>query len=160
MFNSFYMIWESAMNTSTNQKLAPISFQIEMPPSQIRGNNRSHHFVYNKSFQQYLNVAMGLILESINMKELSIPYKHCLVAYTFMNNRSIDLDSFIYGMKAVQDALVNMKVIADDDAFTINPIAKFQKCAIKERKVVVEVYDASKYQNIAIWGDSELLLVL
>ena len=148
------------MNTSTDSKLAPISFQIEMPPSAIRGNNRSHHYVYNKVFQQYLNDATGLILESMNMKRLDIPYKRCVVSYTFMNNRSIDLDNFIYGMKAVQDALVRMGIIVDDDAFTISPIAKFQKCAIRDRKVVVEVYDTSNYRNVAIWGDSELLLVL
>ena len=77
-----------------------------------------------------------------------------------MNNRSIDLDNFIYGMKAVQDALVRAEIIADDDALTINPIAKFQKCTIHERKVVVELYDTTRYQSVAIWADSELLLML
>ena len=145
---------------STESILASITFEIDMPPSAIRGNNRSHHYNYNKTFQNYLNKAVGLIFEAINLKSLNIPYKNCLISYTFMNNRSIDLDNFIYGMKAVQDALVRAEIIADDDALTINPIAKFQKCTIHERKVVVELYDTTRYQSVAIWADSELLLML
>jgi Holliday junction resolvase RusA-like endonuclease len=140
--------------------LLPISFEINLPPSEIRGNNRSHYYVYNNSFQNYLNVAVGLILESINMKRFNIPYTKGIVVYTFMNNRSIDLDNFIYGMKAVQDALVHMDIIADDDALTINPIARYKKCPIKQRKTLVEVYDTSDYAKVSIMGDSELLLVL
>ena len=140
--------------------LLPISFEINLPPSEIRGNNRSHHYVYNNSFQNYLNTAVGLILESINMKRFNIPYTKSIVVYTFMNNRSIDLDNFIYGMKAVQDALVHMDIIADDDALTISPIARFEKCPIKQRKALVEVYDTSNYAKVSIMGDSELLLVL
>jgi Holliday junction resolvase RusA-like endonuclease len=143
-----------------SMEMTPIRFYIDMPPSQIRGNNRSHHIAYNSYFQRYLNTAIGLIIEAKSKQNFKLPFSKSIVSYTFMNNRSIDLDNFIYGMKAVQDALVHADIIADDDALTINPIAKFQKCAIKERKVVVEVYDTSKYDKVAIWGDSELLLVL
>ena len=140
--------------------LLPISFEINLPPSEIRGNNRSHYYVYNNSFQNYLNVAVGLILESINMKNLKLPYKKALIFYTFKNNRSLDIDNFIYGMKAVQDALTYTNIINDDDALTISPIAKFEKCPVKQRKVLIEIWNTTNYDKVSIMGDSELLLVL
>ena len=88
-----------------NKVSLPIKFQMALPPSQIRGNNRSHHFIYNKHFQNYKNNAIGNVLEAINLKGYEFPYKKVLIVYTFMNNRLIDIDNFIYGMKAVQDAL-------------------------------------------------------
>jgi Holliday junction resolvase RusA-like endonuclease len=143
-----------------NKTSFPIKFEMDLPPQQIRGNNRSHHFSYNKHFQAYLQSAIGNILEAINMKNLNIPYSKTIVVYTFMNNRSIDIDNFIYGMKAVQDALTQTNIIDDDDALTISPIAKFVKCPIKQRKVLIEVWNIGIYANVSIMADSELLLRL
>ena len=143
-----------------NRVSLPIKFQMELPPQQIRGNNRSHHFIYNKYFQSYLHSAIGNIVEAINMKTLDIPYNKTIVVYTFMNNRSIDIDNFIYGMKAVQDALTQTNIIDDDDALTISPIGKFVKCPIKDRKVLIEVWNIGNYDKVSIMADSELLLVL
>ena len=47
------------------------------------------------------------------MKDLKFPYKKVLIVYTFMNNRLIDIDNFIYGMKAVQDALSDIRIIKE-----------------------------------------------
>ena len=94
------------------------------------------------------------------MKTLNIPYNKTIVLYTFMNNRSIDIDNFIYGMKAVQDALTQTNIIDDDDALTISPIGKFVKCPIKDRKVLIEVWNIGNYDKVSIMADSELLLVL
>ena len=143
-----------------NKVSLPIKFELELPPSQIRGNNRSHRFVYHKYFQAYLDSAIGNILEAINMKNLNLPYDKTLVIYTFMNNRSIDIDNFIYGMKAVQDSLTHTNIINDDDALTISPIGKFVKCPKIDRKVIVEVWNTTNYDKVSIMGDSELLLVL
>ena len=70
------------------------------------------------------------------------------------------LDNFIYGMKAVQDALSDVKIILDDDALTISPIGKFVKCPVKDRKVLIEIWNIDNYAKVSIMGDSELLLVL
>ena len=143
-----------------NKVSLPIKFQMALPPSQIRGNNRSHHFIYNKHFQNYKNNAIGNVLEAINLKGYEFPYKKVLIVYTFMNNRLIDIDNFIYGMKAVQDALSDIRIIKDDDALTISPIGKFVKCPVKDRKVLIEIWNIENYAKVSIMGDSELLLVL
>jgi Holliday junction resolvase RusA-like endonuclease len=143
-----------------NKVSLPIKFEMDLPPSQIRGNNRSHHYTYNKFFQNYLNAAMGYIYENTGGKNYKTPFEKTLIIYTFMNNRSIDLDNFIYGMKAVQDALVHTGIIADDDALTISPIGKFVKCPINQRKVSIEIYDTTNYKKVAIWADSVLVSML
>ena len=137
-----------------NKVSLPIKFQMALPPSQIRGNNRSHHFIYNKHFQNYKNNAIKCFNDFLFI------FKKVLIVYTFMNNRLIDIDNFIYGMKAVQDALSDVKIILDDDALTISPIGKFVKCPVKDRKVLIEIWNIDNYAKVSIMGDSELLLVL
>ena len=81
-----------------------------------------------------------------------LPFKKALVVYTFMNNRSIDIDNFIYGMKAVQDALTQTNIIDDDDALTISPIGKFVKCPVNERKVLIEVWNIAIMIKCQLWA--------
>ena len=83
-----------------------------------------------------------------------------LIVNTFYNNRSIDLDNFAYGMKAVQDALVDREIIIDDNATTVIPLNRYRKCVKTERRVVIKVYNISGYEKVSIFGDSDFLLEL
>ena len=145
----------------------PITFEMPIPPPEIRGNNRSHRMIFHKHFTGYQQIAISRLIEILNQPEnvmpklpWSLPFEKALIVNTFYNNRSIDLDNFAYGMKAVQDALVDREIIIDDNATTIIPLNRYRKCVKTERRVVVWVYNISGYEKVSIFGDSDFLLEL
>ena len=145
----------------------PIKFEMPLPPAEVRGNNRSHRMVFHKHFSSYQNIAIAKLIEIIQSPENVMPllpwifpFEKALIVNTFYNNRSIDLDNFAYGMKAVQDALVDREIIIDDNATNIIHVNRYRKCPKSERKVVIEVYNISNYETVSIFGDSDFLLKL
>ena len=141
-------------------KPASLHFNLDLPPKEIRGNHRSHFRTYRKFYNQYQEQGLVAIHNALLAGKTKIPLKKTLIVYTFMSNRLIDLDNFAYGMKAIQDSLVYKNVLIDDDALTIQPINRFQKCTIKERKVDVMLFDTSNYKKVSIFVDSDFLLEL
>ena len=137
-----------------------ITFSTDLPPSQIRGNHRSHfrtYRLYYKNFQEQGIVALHNALLKTDFK---LPFKKAIIVNTFYNNRLLDLDNFGYGMKAIQDALIYKNVLIDDDALSITPINRYQKCPKMKRRVDVMVFDTTNYKNVSIFGDSDFLLML
>ena len=63
-------------------------------------------------------------------------------------------------MKCIQDVLVYQNVLIDDDALSITPINRYQKCTKNQRRVDVMVIDTTNYKNVSIFGDSDFLLML
>jgi len=158
---------ETTVNKSKISYSLPIKFEMPLPPPEVRGNNRSHRMVFHKHFSSYQNIAIAKLIEIIQSPEnvmpvlpWTFPFEKALIVNTFFNNRSIDLDNFAYGMKAVQDALVDREIIIDDNATTIVPINRYRKCVKTGRKVVIWVYNISNYKEVSIFGDSDFLLKL
>ena len=220
-----------------NKVSLPIKFQMALPPSQIRGNNRSHHFIYNKHFQNYKNmiehhkkvaginpdelkayirtsvkaprnlgelignkikkISMSHTDETLKDKDTKIKnqeinkidllgfggLRNSLEEYNGVSSITAlrkaieenpekyrpykDLGEGTYIKDSIKDGMVVPSMIftrkykgSGDDALTISPIGKFVKCPVKDRKVLIEIWNIDNYAKVSIMGDSELLLVL
>ena len=86
----------------------------DIPPAQIRGNTRAHYQTLNSLRRQRKEMAMWLTKDA--MKEAGIDKLDgkVHVEYMFYNNRDVDVDNLIFGMKATLDGIVNAGLIIDD----------------------------------------------
>jgi Holliday junction resolvase RusA-like endonuclease len=151
----------------TDNKIFPsrkFNFSIELPPTEIRGNHRSHFRTFRNHYNAYQEQGLVSIGNALVKQNTKIPFVKVIVIYTFYNNMLIDLDNFAYGMKAILDALVHRDVLEDDNALNVNPISRYRKCIKAERRADILILDTSKYENISISGetpgDSDFLLTL
>ena len=137
-----------------------INFATDLPPSQIRGNHRSHFRTFRKYYKNFQEQGFVALHNALLKITFELPFKKAIIVNTFYNNRLLDLDNFGYGMKAIQDVLVYKKVLIDDDALSITPINRFRKCTKNERRVDVTVFDITNYKSVSIVADSDFLLTL
>ena len=137
-----------------------INFSIDLPPSQIRGNHRSHFRTFRKYYKNYQEQGIVALHNALLKTTFKLPFEKAIIVNTFYNNRLLDLDNFGYGMKCIQDVLVLQNVLIDDDALSITPVNRFRKCTKNERRVDVMVFDTTNYKNVSIVADSDFLLRL
>ena len=137
-----------------------ITFSTDLPPSEIRGNHRSHFRTFRYHYKNFQEQGIVALHNALLKTDFKLPFKKAIVINTFYNNRLLDLDNFGYGMKCIQDVLVYQNVLIDDDALSITPINRYQKCTKNQRRVDVMVIDTTNYKNVSIFGDSDFLLML
>ena len=61
------------------------------------------------------------------------------VEYMFYNNRNVDVDNLIFGMKATLDAIVNAGLIPDDSPTYVKITGDFEKCKKDEQKTIITI---------------------
>ena len=137
-----------------------INFSTDLPPSQIRGNHRSHFRTFRKYYKNFQEQGLVALHNALLKTDFKLPFEKAIIVNTFYNNRLLDLDNFGYGMKAIQDVLVLQNVLIDDDALSITPINRFRKCTKNERRVDVMVFDTTNYKSVSIVSGSDFLLTL
>ena len=66
------------------------------------------------------------------------------VEYMFYNNRDVDVDNLIFGMKATLDGIVNAGLIPDDSPGYVKITGDFEKCKKGEQKTVITISEINK----------------
>ena len=64
----------------------------------------------------------------------------------FYNNRDVDVDNLIFGMKATLDGIVNAGLIPDDSPTYVKITGDFKKCKKGEQKTIVTISEINPKQ--------------
>tara|TARA_R110002096_G_scaffold220326_3_gene408814 strand:+ start:66 stop:452 length:387 start_codon:yes stop_codon:yes gene_type:complete len=116
----------------------------DVPPAQIRGNTRAHFQTLNSIRRQRKETAMWLTKDAMTEAKIDKLDGKVHVEYMFYNNRDIDIDNLIFGMKATLDGIVNAGLIPDDSPSYVKITGDFEKCKKGEEKTVIII---SKIKN-------------
>jgi|TARA_R110000824_G_scaffold75153_1_gene190808 Holliday junction resolvase RusA-like endonuclease len=116
----------------------------DVPPAQIRGNTRAHFQTLNSIRRQRKETAMWLTKDAMTEAKIDKLDGKVHVEYMFYNNRDIDIDNLIFGMKATLDGIVNAGLIPDDSPSYVKITGDFEKCKKGEEKTVIRI---SKIKN-------------
>jgi len=83
-----------------------------LPSKDLAGNTRCVHFVYQRAFDKLKIDAQWAIKKArIKKAQNRVETK---VTFVVPNNRRLDEDNMMFGLKAVWDALVECTIIPDD----------------------------------------------
>jgi endodeoxyribonuclease rusA len=86
----------------------------------LNANDRLHHYARNEKFQRIKRVAIAAITKQQIPEKLERIRVH--VAIFKNSRRRFDLDNFTPTYKAIQDALVQARIVPDDNAEHITEI--------------------------------------
>tara|TARA_R100000152_G_C6766669_1_gene191730 strand:+ start:1539 stop:1832 length:294 start_codon:yes stop_codon:yes gene_type:complete len=84
------------------------------------------------------DTAKWLTLDAIGTSIVE-PMKKAEVFYHFYNNREIDLDNLIYGMKSTLDGIVDSGILIDDKPSNMELRVKFTKSDKQNIKTLVYI---------------------
>ena len=86
---------------------------IPLPPPALRGNSRSHRITKNTIGNQYANHALEM-KGLLHANDVPLPIDPAKITYHFGNNRQIDTDNLLIGMKKFVDGLTAQGILVDD----------------------------------------------
>ena len=84
------------------------------------------------------DTAKWLTLSEVGSVDFN-PMDKAEIFYHFYNNREIDLDNLIIGMKSTLDGIVDSGILIDDKPSNMELKVKFTKCSKPEIKTVVTI---------------------
>tara|TARA_R110002110_G_scaffold387034_1_gene598806 strand:- start:14 stop:400 length:387 start_codon:yes stop_codon:yes gene_type:complete len=111
----------------------------DIPPAQIRGNTRAHYQTLNSIRRQRKEMAMWLAKDAMTEAKVDKLDGKVHVEYMFYNNRDVDVDNLIFGMKATLDGIVNAGLIPDDSPGYVKITGDFTKCKKDEQKTIIKI---------------------
>ena len=120
----------------------------DIPPAQIRGNTRAHFQTLNSIRRQRKETAMWLTKDAMSEAKTPKLKGKVHVEYMFYNNRNVDVDNLIFGMKATLDGIVNAGLIPDDSPSYVKITGDFEKCKKGEEKTIITISEISKSKKI------------
>ena len=110
----------------------------DVPPAEIRGNTRAHWRTMRRINRERRDTAKWLTLSEVGTVNFE-PMDKAEIFYHFYNNREIDLDNLIIGMKSTLDGIVDSGILIDDKPSNMELKVKFTKCSKPEIKTVVTI---------------------
>jgi len=116
----------------------------DIPPAQVRGNTRAHFQTLNSIRRQRKEMAMWLTKDAMLEAGVDKLDGKVHVEYMFYNNRDVDVDNLIFGMKATLDGIVNAGLIIDDSPTYVKITGDFEKCKKDEQKTVITISEINK----------------
>ena len=116
----------------------------DIPPAQVRGNTRAHFQTLNSIRRQRKETAMWVTKDAMLEANIKQMCGKVHVEYMFYNNRNVDVDNLIFGMKATLDGIVNAGLIIDDSPSYVKITGDFEKCKKGEQKTVITISDIKK----------------
>ena len=120
----------------------------DIPPAQIRGNTRAHFQTLNSIRRQRKETAMWITKDAMLEANIKQMCGKVHVEYMFYNNRDVDVDNLIFGMKATLDGIVNAGLIVDDSPSYVKITGDFEKCKKGEQKTVITISEIKKLKKI------------
>ena len=110
----------------------------DVPPAEIRGNTRAHWRTMRRINRERRDTAKWLTLSEVGSVDFN-PMDKAEIFYHFYNNREIDLDNLIIGMKSTLDGIVDSGILIDDKPSNMELKVKFTKCSKPDIKTVVTI---------------------
>ena len=132
------------MGVLTKNKVAIVLYDI--PPAQIRGNTRAHFQTLNSLRRQRKEMAMWLTKDAMFESKIDKLVGKVHIEYMFFNNRDVDIDNLIFGMKATLDGIVNAGLIPDDSPTYVKITGDFEKCKKGEQKTIITISEINLKQ--------------
>ena len=120
----------------------------DIPPAQIRGNTRAHFQTLNSIRRQRKETAMWITKDAMLEANIKQMCGKVHVEYMFYNNRDVDVDNLIFGMKATLDGIVNAGLIVDDSPSYVKITGDFEKCKKSEEKTIITISEIKKSKKI------------
>tara|TARA_R100001594_G_scaffold19704_2_gene38367 strand:- start:985 stop:1383 length:399 start_codon:yes stop_codon:yes gene_type:complete len=120
----------------------------DIPPAQVRGNTRAHYQTLNSIRRQRKEMAMWLTKDAMTEAGVDKLDGKVHVEYMFYNNRNVDVDNLIFGMKATLDGIVNAGLIPDDSPSYVKITGDFEKCKKSEEKTIITISEIKKSKKI------------
>ena len=120
----------------------------DIPPAQIRGNTRAHFQTLNSIRRQRKETAMWITKDAMLEANIKQMCGKVHVEYMFYNNRDVDVDNLIFGMKATLDGKVNDGLIVDDSPSYVKITGDFEKCKKGEEKTIITISEIKKSKKI------------
>ena len=120
----------------------------DIPPAQIRGNTRAHFQTLNSIRRQRKETAMWITKDAMLEANIKQMCGKVHVEYMFYNNRNVDVDNLIFGMKATLDGIVNAGLIPDDSPSYVKITGDFEKCKKGEEKTIITISEIKKSKKI------------
>ena len=120
----------------------------DIPPAQIRGNTRAHFQTLNSIRRQRKETAMWITKDAMLETGINKLDGKVHVEYMFYNNRDVDVDNLIFGMKATLDGIVNAGLIVDDSPSYVKITGDFEKCKKGEEKTIITISEIKKSKKI------------
>ena len=106
----------------------------DIPPAQIRGNTRAHFQTLNSIRRQRKETAMWITKDAMLEANIKQMCGKVHVEYMFYNNRDVDVDNLIFGMKATLDGIVNAGLIVDDSPSYVKITGDFENAKKAKKK--------------------------
>ena len=116
----------------------------DIPPAQVRGNTRAHFQTLNSIRRQRKETAMWVTKDAMLESNIKQMCGKVHVEYMFYNNRNVDVDNLIFGMKATLDGIVNAGLIVDDSPSYVKITGDFKKCKKGEEKTIITISEINK----------------
>ena len=120
----------------------------DIPPAQVRGNTRAHFQTLNSIRRQRKETAMWVTKDAMLEANIKQMCGKVHVEYMFYNNRNVDVDNLIFGMKATLDGIVNAGLIPDDSPSYVKITGDFEKCKKGEEKTIITISEINKSKKI------------
>ena len=116
-----------------------IEFELPwLPPSEVRGNSRSHWSKKYRASKALRESGYAHGLEALDKGHS--PMSKASITFVFSNWRRVDLDNLIIGMKGWVDGLVDSGILPDDNPdYLLYDGATFQKVKKNEEGVYVKL---------------------
>lgn len=100
------------MASSEATETTVLRLSYSLPDEALRGNSTAHHMVKARLKKSMRRTAMYDGREAfIHIRSM---WQKIRITYHFTNNRWIDTDNLVTGMKAYQDGLIDASIVPDD----------------------------------------------
>ena len=132
------------MEALTRNKVVIVLYDI--PPAEIRGNTRAHYQKLNSVRRQRKEMAMWLTKDAMHDAGINKLDGKVHIEYMFFNNRDVDVDNLIFGMKATLDGIVNAGLIPDDSPTYVKITGDFEKCKKGNEKTIATISEINHKQ--------------